>query len=663
MANVNIQLSNTAAQIDQTVSETYNRLTGNYVGPVIANSNAASGFMIQNANKQNGLFVGNSNTQFYNNCLNFNISNSDTYLCLYSNRSLYFAGNNSCIFQFNHEGSASFGSTINSSYKGVQIYSTGASLILKDTDSTQNNAIRFFNNLDVQTFYICKNGSSSLDVCSVDSLNFYSKANSNPSLLLSGANASINSFPESNYALKVSGKSYFTNCSDFSGCLNINNFVNITNPLSTASGITFNTIPIFNRIAIFCNDIIISGSGNLIIQSGSVRCLIATENNGTVLKYNSGIFDVLCLTGGVNNFSSFDSQTIFKKQICSQSGILFNNSYVSGSGCSYIYASEVFGTGKISTIGLFSVNSPGFNHEIRGTCLTIATTGIGNNLIFNSTPTFNSNLNVTGFGCFSSICSTGAAATNNFAGNLNVTKDINAANLIISNYLTGFNICYTNCMYGKGACLETICVFGSNSINSICGNSKFLGVACFCETVCLTDKASLIVNTTGNHIISGCCISLTYDTGIFSGYSCFTNLIPVSINQTGFFTRNTIGHTSLNVNVSGRNQLINGCNFIGGQLCNHIYSNNCNIFIANGAAAANKICAAYNCTCSTLLNLIQSRTCNIIQSPETLISGDKLCLCNPTLSMANPQDHNQTAIYWGTIYINNTGFKFPLYLI
>jgi hypothetical protein len=158
-------------------------------------------------------------------------------------------------------------------------------------------------------------------------------------------------------------------------------------------------------------------------------------------------------------------------------------------------------------------------------------------------------------------------------------------------------------------------------------------------------------------------MSLTYDTGIFSGYSCFTNLIPASINQTGFFTNNTFGHTTVNANLSGRNRLINGCNFIASQICNHIYSNCCNIFIGNGSLSANKICASYNCTCSTVLNLIQSRQCNIIQSPETLISGDKLCLCNPTLSMAAPQDHNQVANYWGTIYINNTGFKFPLYLI
>ena len=89
MANVNIQLSNTAAQIDQTISQTYNRLTGNFVGPLTASSNSASGFVIQNGNKQSGLFIGNSSTQFYNNCLKFDSSNSDTCLYLFNNRSFY----------------------------------------------------------------------------------------------------------------------------------------------------------------------------------------------------------------------------------------------------------------------------------------------------------------------------------------------------------------------------------------------------------------------------------------------------------------------------------------------------------------------------------------------------------------------------------------------
>lgn len=650
MANVNIQLSNTAAQIDQTISQTYNRLTGNFVGPLTASSNSASGFVIQNGNKQSGLFIGNSFTQFYNNCLKFDSSNSDTCLYLFNNRSFYLAGNSS-TFQFNHEGSASFGSTINSSYKGIQIYSTGASLILKDTDSTQNNAIRFFNNSDVQTFYICKNGSSSSDVCSIDNINFYSRNNLNPSLLLSGANTSINSLPESAYALKVGGKSLFTDCSDFSGCLNINNFVNITNPSSTASGITFNTIPIFNRRAVFCNDIIISGNGNLIIQSGSVSCLTASSAAGSSLSYNTGIFNVLCLTGGVNNLSDFDSPATFKKQVTSQSGIVFNNTFISGVGSSRVYASEVFGTGKLSTVGLFSVNSPGFNNEICGRCLTIATTGLGNNLIFNSTPVFNSNLNVTGFGCFNHLCTTGASITNTFAGNLNIGNCINAANLVLSNFLTGYNVCYTNCLYGKGACLESVCIFGSTSTNSICGTSKFLGIACYCQSVCLTDNASLIVDTTGNHIITGKSVSLRYDTGFFSGFSCFTNLVPISITQTGNFTLNTIGNTSISTAVSGRNNIQNGCNLIWSQCCNDIYSANCNVI----RSQLNIICSA--------TGRIQSTSCNIIQGTETLISGNRLCLCNPTLSMAVPQNHNQTAIYWGTVYINNTGFKFPLYLI
>lgn len=81
MSNLNLTL--TSEQICDTLAQSYDRLSQNYVGPTSCTDDPQSGFHVKNAFGSDGLTVGNSFFDFYSNCLNFDKTNSNLQINLF----------------------------------------------------------------------------------------------------------------------------------------------------------------------------------------------------------------------------------------------------------------------------------------------------------------------------------------------------------------------------------------------------------------------------------------------------------------------------------------------------------------------------------------------------------------------------------------------------
>jgi hypothetical protein len=140
----NLILSNNSSQVETTISQSYCRLTGSFAGPLLASAQPNSGFLIQNGNKQSGLFIGNTCNIFYNNCLNFDPSNTNVIFNIPDTKCLIVTGNGS-IMTFDANGTFAVGTAIDSNFKGLQVVNSSPILLLKDTDTVnQSQAISFY---------------------------------------------------------------------------------------------------------------------------------------------------------------------------------------------------------------------------------------------------------------------------------------------------------------------------------------------------------------------------------------------------------------------------------------------------------------------------------------------------------------------------------------
>lgn len=142
----NFQLNNTAAQLNQTVSEHYNRLIANYVGPLTAGSSSCF-FCIQNGSKGIGLSLSSSCANFYTNNLNFNNTSADLIFRIPSTRNFIVTGNGA-IMDFHADGTFSVGQNVDTNYKGLQVFNSCPGIVLKDSDAINGSGCQFIRFID-----------------------------------------------------------------------------------------------------------------------------------------------------------------------------------------------------------------------------------------------------------------------------------------------------------------------------------------------------------------------------------------------------------------------------------------------------------------------------------------------------------------------------------
>lgn len=142
-----LQLSNTADQVNTTLSSFYDRLVGNYIGPQNASQVATAGFLIQNGNKGQGIYVANSGTVFFTNNLNFDPANTDLTINIPDTKNFTVTGNGA-VLKFNGNGTLSVGQDVDVAYKGLQVFNSCPGIVLKDSDAINGCGCQFIRFID-----------------------------------------------------------------------------------------------------------------------------------------------------------------------------------------------------------------------------------------------------------------------------------------------------------------------------------------------------------------------------------------------------------------------------------------------------------------------------------------------------------------------------------
>ena len=427
----NIILTNTAAQINQTITEDYNRLTGSFVSPLTQSSNPNSGFLIKNGNQQSGLFVGNTFNTFYSNVLNFDKCSTDLCIKTYDNKSFYLTGSSS-FYHFDLKGNIGLGKSVNSSYNGIQSYLSNPSIQLCESNASLNASLKFFKSTN-ETFNLSQDSKTgtylsgckdftlqTFDKCSLNISGYYfgfnGTANANYNFLLNGSSIQI-------------GKAIF--CTGITSCW-LNCFCNSDN-----TNILFDV----GSKAIFRNTTAFSGDVNLTGNLYSCKCLcgitgfLKTISGNGCANYTSGIFKNLCVSGG--------SCVNFNVPVKFTSDVSISN---------------------ISLDGVKSTNITGSNLKITGGYFCYYGQGL------DVKPTGNSTHYICGLRTV--ICSTGDNTNITLSGNVLATN-------LCSNYFCAIGASATNCIK---SCLL---VGGRVCADSLCSNSTVCGkIGCFTDGIC-----------------------------------------------------------------------------------------------------------------------------------------------------------------------------------
>lgn len=405
MAKIN--LYNTADQINQTISGTYSRLTGNCVAPFSNNGQ----FLIKNELSQNGLGVSSSGINSYSNKLIFKnssnsyVESSPTYFLTSGAKSISIA--NECGAYF----SANDGNTgINSTCTGFKINyckpyltlisknpsPTIADFQIKFTDSSNANyfcfygctlnsspALNFYSNCHLSFSNSCLNNLMILCKDGVYLNNTYSTVNQNYVLNVPTSRVSISGIE----------------AKDLNLCCKL--CISDSNYSSSSVNADINTNTVFRRKVIFGGDVSLSGAGTFNFSSntsaltGCFQCA-----RGTGLNFCSGYFNYLqvnssnlndCFKSFIN--SCFDCTACFN---CIKSS---NTSLTGSSYVDLLYTNNIIDYGYLkvsgdSTLcGKVWINPPAnTTHCIQGDCLCISLTNASNALTVNNDSKFNSNL-------------------------------------------------------------------------------------------------------------------------------------------------------------------------------------------------------------------------------------------------------------------------------
>lgn len=414
----NYILNNTTGEINCTISQSYIRLTGNYVGPLSLSNCATSGFSVRDANNCSGIYVANCAIQIAKNKIQYtepaSVCNFAS-IILPPDKCLNISGNNS-LYSFSNNGNFSAGSGIYVPFNGIQSFSSSPSFIAIQNTPSLNNSFRSLNCSCLVEFYICQSSNSGVCFSGSNFLRFESK-NSNNAFYISGNSVSISGNPISSYALANYGQTYLGGNSLISGNLNLSGIQNISTA-QNVTGLNVNTCAIFNCNILFSGDLVLTGK--------------KTFSSDGIVCFKTGIFSTFITPGGVS-FS----------QICTSADVL----------------------NEIS--GCLAVQKQIFSPILCSDCLTttlvcsealISKSIIGCNLIYS-----------TGiFGCFTNLTGSCVISTGLIACSISGTNSI---------FSTGITGCYVN-LSGRVLFAETLCQTSGNIITCFASSGLHVGTNC-----------------------------------------------------------------------------------------------------------------------------------------------------------------------------------------
>lgn len=470
----NVNLLNTASQVCQTLSETYSRLTGSYSGPLTASACAASGFGIQDANKNTGIFVTNASIQLCKPVVDFK-ANQDVCFLGCSTRSFFLSGNGS-VFGFDCRGTMSAGSGIDSSYMGIQAYATNPSVLLRETDSSSTQAIRFHNCSNVADFTMCQSGNNGgLWHVSCDTIRFLSRGCSTRAMSISGNSVGFNTDPLVGVSVFSSG----TFCNSGAFCQTGNQFITGTVCIGHAgTGLDVNTQSYFK-----CN---ILSAGRICVSGQNIstdQCILGGTGCFNYLCVTSGIYldranlSSILVTGGGGCCAEFCVVSKFRCDSC------FCQIYATGvtaggtiSGAILCSASGIASSGQIKVFGT------SFSHFISGQSLTVNFPSSGN--LFNL---FGSQCVYGRFRSCGDICTSDGTFCS-------LRSDINAVNYFGGYLCVGCNIVTPAQLCGYNVTTSTA------NVNSILGCCGCFGRLCQTDstlTGCFMSNVNIGLSCTG----------------------------------------------------------------------------------------------------------------------------------------------------------------------
>lgn len=542
-------LTNTFAQLDCTIKETYLKLTGGYVGSTGTNNASTASFGIRSPDQNTGMLVGNSFTTFYNNSLNFCEGASNLNLCLSDGTQCVILRGGSTnpptyCHVFDEYGTLAINSGVlsPSTCKGLQIINDSPNIVLRDCTAPHALAISFLNSGNSITFRACQNSTTGTNISGFREI-IFNTYNVSCSLALSGNYIGINSNFCKDYNLFTSGKSYFSDCASFNSGVVISGdktkvFVICNN--SSQSGMYIDSASVFMKSACFCAELKVCDNNictNKCVCAGTgYFCNVIGQG---CVDYVSGLFNNLCVDGGSNG-AYFNVDTCFDKPVYFRNNIISTGLVNCFSGCNCMGVVKV--TGNLCHIGKAFTVCPTGNevHSMSGCCFTFnANNSVACNFVINA------NLLNTGSAAgkanqaiFNSICTVDETATNKFSGTLCIQKSI--CSPVFSGNVSGSIGCFTSCVYAVTA----LCSQGSTITNSICSIGADV-LNCFSSPICVNG------NISGNGFVSS--INTPKAWGIYSlkcgvptiltGYNiCNYMTIPITgIRVTG--TNNGYGST------------------------------------------------------------------------------------------------------------------------
>lgn len=237
-----ITLLNTAAEINTVISCYYTRLTGNYAGP---QDSSADGFIIRKGNNTTGIFIGNDSIDFYQNTFNFkcvaNVSfNIPSSKCFFVDSS--DQNNNNFRLEYSSDGTLAIGTSIDSTYKGLQVWNSAPCFSMVDSDAQNRSgdqSIAFFDKDKTIMFCLANRKDTDITVNGVvptlkneTSLLYANFLKIEPVADKNDADNTniilcdnyITLFDKNictNHCLYVNGSAYFCNCATLSGALKI----------------------------------------------------------------------------------------------------------------------------------------------------------------------------------------------------------------------------------------------------------------------------------------------------------------------------------------------------------------------------------------------------------------------------------------------------------
>jgi hypothetical protein len=592
----NYILTNTSLQVEQVVSQNYCRLTGNFVGPLSANSASNCGFLIQNGNKQSGLFVGNTCYIFSRNVLDFSQYSENVLFKIPSSTYGFYisGGNTNQVLNFNTAGTLSVGSSGDTNYIGLQVINSNPSIILKDTDAATNNQSIAFRSSG-NSFITClfNNPSVTINALSTQATQFsfnnaliLNNFGSTNTAILSGGYLTLNSGSclNNTYNLSVGGSGFFTNgilsqtIQGNAGCFSGMNLRNSTNFLNfyNQSNVGSNGLNFYN------------------VYNGLQGTILSDQ---TTVDGSSKI-DFFTTPSGL--FSSLDRKQLALR-ICGNANVNFygNISGQTGFYNSYLQANEFRNSGSKTFLNTgsngfhcFLLNNSAniYSYVASDNCVTNHIWYVsGNNIAMCLDRSGNASVTGSIFS-HSGICSTGSLCISN----QNLDSCIRSRCVLISGNNNSCNIL----LYGN------VCNLGSFENNST-SSAKFMGI---CTTGNVESVISGLFRTCSNICSTGNICSLgciqTSSSGIFNQGVCSNSYI--SAQSCGVF--------GSMICVSGKTLKSCFCNSV--DVCGSVNANN--------TAKAWGIYGLNNTFTPTLTGL-NIKSINIYQNATPLVYAYGIC--------------------------------------